>query len=119
LVLVDTSIWVRHLREGNTELEKLLKDAAVFCHPFILGELACGSIGNRAEILSLLKALPVTPVVSVEEMLFFIDRNDLSGKGLGLVDVQLLASSRLVNVPLWTSDRHLKNEAHRLGIARR
>lgn len=117
MVLVDTSIWVRHLREGNTALEKLLNDAAVICHPFILGELACGSIRNREEILSLLKALPVTPVISVDEILHFIDRNDLSGKGLGLVDIQLLASARLANVPLWTSDRRLRTEAIRLDVA--
>lgn len=95
----------------------LLNDAAVACHPFILGELACGSIRNREEILSLLRVLPMTPVVPVDEVLFFIDRNNLSGKGLGLVDVELLASALLADVPLWTSDRRLKTEASRLGIA--
>ena len=116
MVLVDTSIWVPHLREGSADLEVLLNDAAVVCHPFILGELACGSIRNREEILSLLRVLPMTPLVPVDEILFFIDRNNLSGKGLGLVDVQLLASATLSGVPLWTSDKRLKAEAARLGI---
>ena len=116
LVLVDTSLWVRHLREGDADLEVLLNNAAVVCHPFILGELACGSLRNRDEILSLLRALPMIPVIPVHEILYFIDRNDLSRKGLGLVDVQLLASAVLSDVQLWTSDKHLKTEAARLGI---
>ncbi len=117
MVLVDTSIWVLHLREGSTGLGALLNEAAVVCHPFILGELACGTIRDREEILSLLRVLPVIAVISVEEILFFIDRNNLSGKGLGLVDMQLLASAVMADVPLWTSDRRLKTEAARLNVA--
>jgi predicted nucleic acid-binding protein len=73
MVLVDTSIWVTHLREGNQDLETLLLDAAVLCHPFIVGELACGNLRNRNEILSLLQALPMAPIVEFDEFLHFID----------------------------------------------
>lgn len=117
MVLVDTSIWILHLREGSTDLGALLNEAAVVCHPFILGELACGTISNREELLSLMRALPMTPVISVDEILFFIDRNNLSGKGLGLVDMQLLASAVMADVLFWTSDRRLKTEAARLNVA--
>jgi len=116
MVLVDTSIWIRHLREGDPDLQALLNEASAACQPFVRGELACGRITNRDEVLSLLKALPAASVVPVEEVLYFIEQNDLSGKGLGLVDVQLLASARLAGLPLWTANGRLKTEALRLGL---
>ncbi|MEE9566542.1 MAG: PIN domain-containing protein, partial [Desulfobacteria bacterium] len=108
MVLVDTSIWVTHLRQGTRRLEKLLMDAEVMCHSFIIGELACGNLKNRNEILSLLQSLPMTPTIEFDEFLFFIDRNHLMGKGVGFVDVHLLASAQLAGVPLWTADKRLK-----------
>ncbi len=95
MVLVDTSIWVTHLRQGSRQLEKLLIDAEVMCHPFIIGELACGTLKNRNEIISLLQSLPMAPTIEFGEFLFFIDRNHLMGKGVGFVDVHLLAPARL------------------------
>jgi predicted nucleic acid-binding protein len=116
MVLVDTSIWVTHLRQGSRQLEKLLMDAEVMCHPFIIGELACGDLKNRNEIIPLLQALPMAPTIEFDEFLFFIDRNHLMGKGVGFVDVHLLASAQLTGVPLWTADKRLKSAADQLTL---
>ncbi len=116
MVLVDTSVWVSHLRRGSPRLEKLLNDAEVICHPFIIGELACGNLKNRNEIISLLQSLPVTSTIEFDEFLFFIDRNQLMGKGIGFVDVHLLASAQLTGVPLWTVDKRLKSAAEQLEL---
>lgn len=117
MVIVDTSIWVKHLRQGSRQLEKRLLDAEVVCHPFVIGELACGNLQNRNEIISLLQSLPMAPTVEFDEFLFFIDQNALMGKGVGFVDVHLLASSKLAGLPLWTADKTLKGVAHQLGLA--
>jgi len=116
MVLVDTSIWVTHLRQGSRQLEKLLMDAEVMCHPFIIGELACGNLKNRNEIISLLQSLTLAPTIKFQEFLFFIDRNHLIGKGIGFVDVNLLASAQLAGVPLWTADKRLKSAADQLEL---
>ena len=116
MVLVDTSIWVTHLRQGSRQLEKLLMDAEVMCHPFIIGELACGNLKNRNEIISLLQSLPMASTIEFDEFLFFIDRNQLMRKGIGFVDVHLLASAQLTGVPLWTADRRLKSAADQLEL---
>jgi len=116
MVLVDTSIWVAHLRKGNHRLERLLMDAEVMCHPFIIGELACGSIKNRNEILSLLMSLPSAPVVEFDEFMHFIDENRMMGIGIGLVDVHLLASARLSGAFLWTADQKLNSAAAELSL---
>ena len=116
MVLVDTSIWVSHLRHGSPRLEKLLMDAEVMCHPFIIGELACGNLKNRNEIISLLQSLPIAPTIDFDEFLFFIDRNHLMGKGVGFVDVHILASAQLAGVPLWTADKRLKSAADQLEL---
>jgi hypothetical protein len=116
MVLVDTSIWVTHLRLGSRQLEKRLMDAEVMCHPFIIGELACGNLKNRAEVISLLQALPSAPTIEFDEFLFFVDRNHLMGKGIGFVDVHLLASAQVGGVPLWTADKRLKSAAEQLAL---
>jgi predicted nucleic acid-binding protein len=116
MVLVDTSIWIAHLRLGNLRFEKLLMDAEVMCHPFIVGELACGNLKNRNEIISLLQSLPMALTIEFDELLFFIDRNHLMGKGIGFVDVHLLASAQLTGVPLWTADKRLKSTADQLEL---
>jgi len=117
MVIVDTSIWVTHLRQGSRQLEKLLYDAEVMCHPFIVGELACGNLKNRTEIISLVQSLPMAPTIEFDEFLFFIDRNHLMGKGVGFVDVHLLASAQLTGMPLWTADKRLKSAADQLELA--
>jgi predicted nucleic acid-binding protein len=117
MVLVDTSIWVAHLREGNPKLEKLLMDGEVMCHPFIIGELACGNLKNRGEIISLLQSLQMVVTIEFDEFLFFIERYHLMGKGIGFVDVHLLASAQLTGVPLWTADKKLKAAIEQLELA--
>lgn len=107
MVLVDTSVWVDHLRKGNVGLVSLLDDGAVVCHPFIVGELACGVIKNRQEILSLLQSLPEAETASPDEVLQFIETHGLAGRGIGYVDTHLLAAAVLSSVPLWTLDKKL------------
>ncbi len=116
MVLVDTSVWVNHLRKGDIQLEKLLLDGEVVCHPFVIGELACGNIKNRSEILALLQALPQAPTIDLAEYLYFIEQNHLSGIGIGFVDVHLLSSAKLSGIPLWTNDKRLKETAQKLKI---
>ena len=108
MVLVDTSIWVSHFREGNAGLADLLNDGEVACHPFIIGELACGNLKNRTSILSLLSSLPTTIAAEHEEVLVFIESNRLMGKGLGYVDVHLITSALLTRVSIWTIDKKLE-----------
>ena len=91
-------------------------DAEVMCHPFIIGELACGNLKNWNEIIPLLQSLPMAPTIEFDEFLFFIDRNHLMGKGVGFVDVHLLASAQLTGVPLWTADKSLKSAANQLAL---
>jgi len=117
MVLVDTSIWVDHFRRGLPELAGRLEAGAVVCHPFVLGELACGNLKNRREILELLQTLCTGPVAGHDEVLPFIEANHLMGRGLGYIDMHLLASAKLGNLPLWTFDRSLQSAAARLHIA--
>jgi len=117
MILVDTSIWIDHLHRGNSQLSALLADGEVACHPFVIGELACGNLKRRAEVLSLLDDLPVLSAIDPEEFLLFVDQNHLAGIGLGFVDVHLLASARLAAVTLWTADRRLRQAAARMQLA--
>jgi predicted nucleic acid-binding protein len=117
MVLIDTSVWIQHLRQGNAALARLLADGQVVCHPLVVGELACGNLRNRSEILALLSSLAQTEVASHEEVLQFIDTYRLMGKGLGYVDAHLLASAVLTGVSLWTLDRPLRKTAVRLDLA--
>ena len=116
MVLVDTSVWVEHLRSGTVRLESLLNDGQVVCHPFIVGELACGNLKNRSHILSLLDTLPSAHLADHAEVMHFIERYRLMGKGLGYVDIHLFASAMLTGVPLWTLDKRLARAAASLGI---
>jgi hypothetical protein len=111
VVLVDTSVWVSHFRETQIDLVRLLNDGEVACHPFIAGELACGNLRNRMIILSLLEALPVAATVEHGEVLAFIESHKLMGKGLGYIDIHLLASAVLSQLPLWTLDKRLGQAA--------
>lgn len=117
MVIVDTSIWVIHLRQGSVHLKKLLSNEQVVCHPFIIGELACGNLKNRKEIISLLHSLPMASIITLDELLYFIEQNTLMGVGIGFVDAHLLASAKLSKIPLWTSDKRLKLAAIKLKVA--
>ncbi len=116
MVLVDTSVWINHFRDGDPHLEKLLFNGEVVCHTHVIGELACGNLKNRQEILSLLQDLPLTPIVDFSEYLFFIEQHQLSGKGIGFVDIHLLASAKLGQVPLWTVDKRLETASAGLDL---
>jgi predicted nucleic acid-binding protein len=107
VILADTSVWIDHLRHGNQRLAQSLQDAQVLIHPFVIGELACGTLHARSEILSLLARLPTVRAVSHEEVLHFLDTRKLSGRGLGWIDVHLLAAAVASRVTLWTLDRRL------------
>ena len=116
MILVDTSVWVDHLRRGAFGLDQFLIAGQVLCHPFIIGELACGNLKNRSTILSLLKTLPTVRTAEEDEVLQFIERHRLMGTGLGYIDAHLLASCRLSHVQFWTHDKRLGNAAAKLGF---
>jgi len=116
MVLVDTSIWVAHFRSGDIRLEALLTDGLVVCHPFIVGELACGNLKNRKEIISLLQSLPMAVMAEHEEVLQFINDYRLMGRGLGYIDMHLLASALLTRVSLWTADKKLHAVSSKYSI---
>ena len=119
MILVDTSVWIDHFRKGNGLLNSLLLNAAVLVHPFVIGELACGNLRNRNKILNLLGDLPASRVADDKEVLFFIEHNDLMGRGIGYVDAHLLASVSLSSPSrLWTVDRKLNDAAAGLGLAK-
>jgi len=117
MVLVDTSVWVDHFRNANALLVSLLNQGLVAVHPFVSGELACGNLSKRRKVLSLLQALPQAEKVSDDEILFYIEKNSLSGKGLGLIDVHLLASAQLGDHLFWTKDRRLHETAKKMHLA--
>ena len=116
MVLVDTSVWVAHLRDGNIGLETLLNEGRVAGHSFIIAELAFGNLKNRSEILSLLRTLPVAIQAEHDEVMELIETHSLMGKGLGYIDMHMLASAFLTDVPLWTLDRKLDGTASKLKI---
>lgn len=118
MILVDTSVWVDHLRASDPTLVQLLDTAQVVMHPFVLGELALGNLPQRSLILGTLQLLPQATVASNEEVLSFIDRHRLVGLGIGYVDVHLLAATTLTaGASLWTHDRSLRDVAKRLALA--
>lgn len=118
MILADTSIWVDHLRSGSAGLDEQLLAAKVLVHPFIIGELACGNLRNRREVLSLLQGLPRTRVATDAEALYYIERHRLMGRGIGYIDAHLLASTALTPAAqLWTADRRLRAMAVGLGLA--
>ncbi len=113
-ILVDTSIWIDHLREKDEQLISLLKQNQVLMHPMVRGELACGCLHNRNQLLSLLKNLPQVPEATHDEVLYCLDKHELMGKGIGFIDLHLLASTLLAKDSLlWTRDRRL----HKLALS--
>ena len=117
MILVDTSVWVDHLRRTELELVRLLDNGEVMIHPFIIGELACGNLSNRNELLTLFRNLPQAVVASDEEVVTLIEQESLMGKGLGYVDMHLLASSMLSDCQLWTKDKRLVAVMKEIGVA--
>ena len=117
MILVDTSVWIEHLQKGNQRLRSLLYDEQVLCHPFVIGELACGALHNRQEILGMLRSLPEARLAHHEEVLSFLERRHLYGRGLGWVDAHLLASALLTGCALWTFDKPLRQAAAALNLS--
>jgi predicted nucleic acid-binding protein len=118
VILVDTSVWIDHLRKGVPELAGTLDRGQVLTHPFVIGELACGNLKDRSEVLHLLSALPSAVVATDEETLLFIDDRRLMAKGIGYIDAHLLASVMLTdNTLLWTRDKRLGLVAADLDVA--
>ena len=118
MILVDTSVWVDHLRTGVAELESLLNGFQVLVHPFVIGEIACGHLRNRTEVLSLLGGLPRAHAATDDEVLFFIKQQRLMGKGIGFIDAHLLASAALTPpAAIWSRDKRLRNAAASLKLA--
>ena len=108
MILVDTSVWIDHLRKGDAELARTLEAGDVLTHPFIIGELACGNLTRRTPILGLLRTLPAAQVATDDEVLGFIERRKLMGRGMGYIDAHLLASIALTRGSrLWTRDKRL------------
>ena len=114
--MVDTSIWIDHLRKGNDELSTLLKKVEVATHPFVIGELSCGNLRNRKTIIELLDELPKVITAEHEEVMEFIESRKLMGSGIGWMDAHLLASSLLSGTPLWTTDKRLRSLCAVLGV---
>ncbi len=117
MILVDTSVWVDHLRHGEPQLVALLEANAVVMHPFVVGEIACGSLADRVLTLELLQHLPNAVVAENDEVLTYIESESLQGKGIGYVDVHLLASVALGGIKLWTRDKRLLKIALELNYA--
>ena len=117
MILVDTSVWIDHFRNGVSPLAALLDNARVLMHPFVLGEIACGNLRNRQETLRLLSGLPHAPEASNAEVMTFIETNNLMGKGIGFVDAHLLAAVALAaDARLWTHDRRLDQASAKLRL---
>ncbi len=118
MILVDTSVWIDHLRSGDATLAGLLHDGAVLGHPWVVGELALGNLHRRGEVLGLLDGLPQAVTATPAEVLTLVERHELHGIGIGYVDAQLLAATKLSDdSTLWSADRRLAAVASRLGCA--
>ncbi len=116
-MLADTSVWIDHFRRGNDRLASYLEKGEVEVHPFVIGELACGNLKRRDEVLRLLASLPQVVPAEHPEVLSLVADRSLAGCGLGWVDAHLLGSTLLAHTTLWTLDRRLREPARRLGVS--
>jgi predicted nucleic acid-binding protein len=116
MILVDTSVWIDHFRTANERLKSLLLDQQVLCHPFIVGELACGTLHRRGEIFANLSALPRSHLIEHEEVMSFLEAHRLYGQGIGWVDAHLLGSTVLTRCVIWTFDKPLRRAAAALNV---
>ena len=116
MILVDTSIWIDHIRSTNNRLIELLHGELVRVHPWVVGELACGNLNHRAQTLYLLRSLPQSAIASHDEVLFFIEKHGIAGKGVGYLDMHLLAAAALGSLKIWTRDKRLHEVASSLSL---
>ena len=119
MILLDTSVWVDHLRLGDALVVQVLESGQAAVHSFVIGELACGNLKSRAGVIGLLRALSQVPTATDDEVLYFIDKHQLMGRGIGYVDAHLLAASTISDSLLWTRDKRLKSIATEQGVAYR
>lgn len=118
MILVDSSVWVDHLRRGESALARLLNQGRVLAHPLVIGEIALGSLRQRDVILGALQDLPRAIIASDDEVFRFIGQQTLFGLGIGYVDAHLLAAARLTpGATLWTRDQRLARAAERLQLS--
>jgi predicted nucleic acid-binding protein len=118
VILADTSVWVAHFRSTEAALAELLDASLILAHPSVIGELALGNLGARDAVLTALLDLPAAVVATDSEVLEFIDRHALFGRGIGYIDAHLLAAARLTaGAKLWTLDKRLSRVADALGLA--
>lgn len=117
MILADSSVWIDHFRTPNERIFQLADEQMLIVHPFVVGELSLGSLRDRGITLRFLNGLPHAPVAHIEEVAEMIERRRLFSRGLGYVDVHLLASAMLASIGLWTRDRRLREAAILLGIA--
>ncbi|HET9271772.1 MAG TPA: type II toxin-antitoxin system VapC family toxin [Vicinamibacterales bacterium] len=117
MILVDTSVWVNHLRRTGSPLAARLEAGDVLCHPYVIGEISLGLLKRRTEVIALLASLPSAPVVSHDDAMAFVDRRGLAGRGIGWIDVHLAASAVVSGARLWSDDRRLAEIARDLRIA--
>jgi predicted nucleic acid-binding protein len=118
VILVDSSVWIDHFRRRDADLSGLLRARVVMSHPFVVGELACGHLPKRDAVLATLSRLPCAPVVAHDDVLAFVERHALMGRGIGWVDAHLLASALVAGrVSLWSRDRRLAAAAVERGVA--
>ncbi len=118
MILVDTSVWIDHLRAGDQKLSDLLNSSEILCHPFVTAELSLGNLPRRVEILGALGHLPQAITASHVELTAFINAHRMWGQGISLVDAHLLAATALTSdAKLWTRDRHLEAVAAAMGLA--
>jgi predicted nucleic acid-binding protein len=116
IILVDTSVWIEHLRQGQSILIDRLMQGSILTHSFVIGELACGNLKNRTEILTDLQALPAAVAASDNEVMRLIESRRLWGLGIGWIDAHLIASALLSKCQFWTLDKRLSRAAASAGI---
>lgn len=116
MILPDSSVWIDHFRQGNASLGEFLENDAVLCHPFIVGELACGQLPSRDSTIQLLQTLEEAPMMQHEEVLILIERHRLMASGIGWIDAHLLGSALLAGAELWTLDAALARVAARMSV---
>ena len=117
MILLDTSVWVHHLRRGDSLVVQVLESGLAAAHAFAIGELACGNLKSRGRVIDLLQALPQLAMAMDDEVLYFIERHKLMGRGIGYVDAHLLAAASISGSLLWTRDKRLREIAAELGVA--
>lgn len=118
MILVDTSVWIDHLAQGDADLQALLEEGQVLTHPYVIGEIALGSLPRRQETVGALQALPAITTASTDEAMAFLQNEKLFGMGIGYVDLHLLAAVRLEpEALLWTRDKRLHRVAAQLNLA--